>query len=157
MYCPKCGHDDSKVVDSRASGVGIRRRRQCLKCDNRFSTNERVERKMPLLVKKDGSRVTFDIDKIAAGLRLACRKRPVSATQMESAAVSIEQALLESAKNEVHAADVGREVMAQLKKLDLVAYVRFASVYLEVETPDDFLELLQPWVEGSSGENGTSK
>jgi len=145
MLCPDCQHTETKVLDSRASGGGIRRRRQCLHCERRFTTHERIERKLPLVVKKDGTRAPFDHDKLMAGFRLACRKRPVSAAALEAACTEVEDtAMTQATAGEVRSADIGKLVLAQLHKLDTVAYVRFASVYMEVNSADDFLELLRP-------------
>jgi transcriptional repressor NrdR len=148
MLCPDCQHTETKVLDSRASGGGIRRRRQCLRCERRFTTHERIERKLPLVVKKDGTRAPFDQDKLMAGFRLACRKRPVSAAALEAACAEVEaNAMTHANAGEVHSADLGKLVLAKLHKLDTVAYVRFASVYMEVDSADDFLEILRPIAE----------
>lgn len=146
ITCPVCQEVDSKVLDTRSSGEGIRRRRQCLRCATRFTTFERLERRLPLVVKKDGSRQPFERDKVLAGLHLACRKRPVSAEDLEEAVNSIEQELSgNSAEIESH--QIGRYVMRALRDLDPIAYVRFASVYMELDSPQDFLALVQPLVE----------
>jgi transcriptional repressor NrdR len=134
------------VLDTRQSGDGIRRRRQCLVCSFRFTTHERVEQRPLLIVKKDSSREPFNRDKVLGGLQLACRKRPVSADQIEVAADRVEQALLAGTQPEVHAAEIGRLVLRELQLLDRVAWLRFASVYQEVGSPDEFLTLLQPWL-----------
>jgi transcriptional repressor NrdR len=135
-------------VDSRAAGEGIRRRRECRECGYRFTTHERVERRLPLVVKKDGRREPFNREKVLEGLRLACRKRPVAARLQEEAAVQVEQAVLERGGDEVSSQEVGRVVLAALRSLDLVGYLRFASVYQEVQSPAEFLELLRPWLPG---------
>lgn len=153
MNCPVCNDPDSKVLDTRTSGEGIRRRRQCLACGERFTTMERIERRMPLVVKKDGSREPFDRDKVLGGLRLACRKRPVAALQIEAAVDRVEAEISARAGAELPAREIGDAVLRELRGLDHVAYVRFASVYLEVGTPSDFLALLAPLVrDGAEGE-----
>lgn len=156
MKCPQCQNPDSKVIETRSAGVGIRRRRQCLGCGLRFTTYERIERKSPLVVKKDGSREPFDRLKVLQGLQIACRKRAITAQQLEDAADRIEHALQSSGGNELSTEDIGRQVLAELRKLDLVGYLRFASVYQEVQSPSDFLLLLQPWIdaEASSRKQG---
>jgi len=147
MHCPNCQHENTKVLDSRTSGDGIRRRRQCHACENRFTTHERIERKVPLVVKKDGSREPFDRDKVVAGLRLACRKRPVAAGDIEAAAARVEAVAHGHPGGEIVVDRIGRAVLQELQALDAVAYVRFASVYLEVDSPSEFLDLLRPLVE----------
>ncbi len=149
MICPRCGHPDSKVLDTRTSGSGIRRRRQCLACGFRFTTHERVERKLPLVVKKDGRRVAYERDKVLDGLRVACRKRPVSAEALEQATDRVEQRLLGLAAGEVSSAEIGRAVLDELRQLDLVGFLRFASVYFEVGSPSEFMALVQPLLDGT--------
>jgi transcriptional repressor NrdR len=144
VICPECHHGKSEVVDTRTSGDGIRRRRQCLECAHRFTTFERIERRLPLVVKKDGRRESYDRDKVVSGLRMACRKRPVSAEAIERAADEIEVAAA-NLGNEVDSAQLGALVLARLRDLDLVGYLRFASVYQEVQSPREFLELLAPF------------
>ena len=143
MICAVCRFPDTRVVDSRTSGDGIRRRRGCLQCGHRFTTHERVEQRLPLVVKKDGSRVPYDSDKVVAGLRHAARKRPITAEQLEEAARRVEAVLLASGVAEVPSVEIGRVVLAELKGLDMVAYMRFASVYLEFESPEQFLSVLE--------------
>ena len=112
MHCPDCQHSDTKVLDSRASGDGIRRRRQCLNCGGRFTTHERIERKLPLVVKKDGTRAPFDREKLMAGFRLACRKRPVSAAALEAACADVESgAMTHASAGEIDSADLGKLVL----------------------------------------------
>ncbi|MGZ3459708.1 MAG: transcriptional regulator NrdR, partial [Archangium sp.] len=129
MRCPFCQDAENKVIDSRESHEGsvIRRRRECLQCKRRFTTYERVEELYPLIVKKDGRRETFDRDKVLAGLKKACEKRPVSADQLEEAVVAIERLLQGMGEREVPSSVIGEEVMRRLHELDEVAYVRFAS------------------------------
>lgn len=151
MVCPVCGGDDCRVVDTRASGDGIRRRRVCQACEHRFTTFERIELRLPLVVKSDGKREPFLRDKVLMGLSLACRKRPVAAEAIEQAAVRVEQAVM-TAGAEISSEDIGRRVLDELKTLDKVAFVRFASVYLDVQSPIEFLDLIAPLVEPASVE-----
>ena len=134
------------MLDTRTSGDGIRRRRQCLACDHRYTTHERIEVRLPLVVKKDGRREPFDRDKVVRGLRTACRKRPISAETLEEAADRVELALVNTGLPEVATSVVGRLLLDELQRLDLVGYVRFASVYLDFQSPDEFLQLLRPLV-----------
>ena len=131
MRCPSCGHPEDRVVDSRESqdGQATRRRRECLGCGRRFTTYERVEETLPSVVKKDGRREAFDRRKIVEGLRRACQKRPVSEERIQALASEVERRAQEAGEREIQAAAVGELVMARLKALDPVAYVRFASVY----------------------------
>lgn len=131
MRCPFCQHSDDRVVDSRESGEGdsVRRRRECLQCGRRFTTYERVDVVMPLVVKKDGRREVWDREKLLAGFHKACEKRPVSADAIEESVTGIERAMQERGVRELASPEVGEAVMESLKKLDEVAYVRFASVY----------------------------
>lgn len=151
MVCPVCGGDDCRVVDTRASGDGIRRRRICQACEHRFTTFERIELRLPLVVKSDGKREPFLRDKVLMGLTLACRKRPVSAEAIEQAAARVEQAVM-TAGAEIGSADIGHRVLDELKSLDKVAFVRFASVYLDVQSPAEFLDLIAPLVEHPAGD-----
>lgn len=141
MRCPECGQAESKVVDSRTSGDAIRRRRECLECGARFTTHERAERPMVWVVKKDGTREPFDRDKVLRGLTLACRKRPVDPDLLDEAVTRIE-ASLEFA--EVPSSAVGEAVLEALRDVDEVAWVRFASVYREFESVDQFIDLVKP-------------
>jgi transcriptional repressor NrdR len=145
MRCPFCSHADTQVAETRESDEGdvIRRRRRCPACDKRFTTYERAELAMPAVVKKDGSRSEFDRSKIRASMLLALRKRPVSIDQVDAALGRIEEKLLASAANEVPSAKIGEMVMRELKKLDKVAYVRFASVYRSFEGVDEFSRLIK--------------
>ena len=146
MLCSRCQHDDSKVTDSRSHGTSIRRRRECLHCGFRFTTWERVEQKLPLVIKRDGSREPFERSKIRDGLHYACRKSQVTAARMESAAEQIEQEVLLKTTDEILSDDIGKLVLHKLQELDMGSYLRFASIYLSVETPEDFLKLLEPWI-----------
>jgi transcriptional repressor NrdR len=145
MRCPFCQDAENKVIDSRESHEGsvIRRRRECLQCKRRFTTYERVEELYPLIVKKDGRRETFDRDKLLAGLKKACEKRPVSADQLEETVVAIERLLQGAGEKEVPSSVIGEEVMRRLHELDEVAYVRFASVYRSFRDISEFMEELK--------------
>ena len=141
MYCPYCANDDTRVVDSRVveDGAAVRRRRECEACGKRFSTYERAELKLPLVVKKDGTRQTFSIGKIHSGMQKALEKRPVSAEALEKGVNAVLRSVQEQGEPEIAAECVGDFVMEQLRRLDGVAYVRFASVYREFKDVDDFL------------------
>ncbi|MBK9683396.1 MAG: transcriptional repressor NrdR [Betaproteobacteria bacterium] len=145
MRCPYCAHEETQVVETRESDEGdvIRRRRRCLKCDKRFTTYERPEITLPAVVKKDGARVEFDAAKLRASMLLALRKRPVSMEQIDAALERIQEKLLASATKEIPSARLGELVMRELKRIDKVAYVRFASVYREFEDVDAFRQLIR--------------
>ncbi|HVQ06721.1 MAG TPA: transcriptional regulator NrdR [Burkholderiaceae bacterium] len=145
MRCPYCSHDDTQVVETRESDEGdvIRRRRRCLKCDKRFTTYERAEIALPAVVKKDGTRADFDPAKLRASMLLALRKRPVSMEQVDTALDRIQERLLASAAREVPSSRLGELVMRELKRIDKVAYVRFASVYRSFEDVDEFRRLIR--------------
>ena len=145
MRCPYCSHDDTQVVETRESeeGDAIRRRRRCLACDKRFTTYERSEISLPAIVKKDGARVDFDPSKLRASMILALRKRPVSVEQVDAAIERIQDKLLATGAREVPSARVGELVMRELKRIDKVAYVRFASVYRQFEDVDAFRQLIR--------------
>ncbi|NYT58176.1 transcriptional repressor NrdR [Alcaligenaceae bacterium] len=144
MKCPFCSSFDTQVIDSRVSEEGdtIRRRRRCTACDRRFTTYERAELVMPAVVKRNGTRVEFDINKLRASLSLALRKRPVSTEDVDAAVARIEENLLVSGLREVESGKVGELVMAELRKLDQVAYVRFASVYKSFEDIGEFVKAI---------------
>ena len=144
MKCPFCGHAETQVVETRVSEDGdfVRRRRQCGDCDKRFTTYERPDVNFPVVVKKDGSRADFDSTKVRASMMLALRKRPVSIEQIDGALFRIEQKLLSSGLREIESTKVGELVMRELKKLDKVAYVRFASVYRSFADIDEFKTLV---------------
>ena len=144
MKCPFCGFTDSKVIDSRpaADGTTIRRRRECLDCQKRFTTYEVIERMPLVVIKRDGSRQSFDKVKIINGLVRACEKRPVTMTQIETIAADIEQELRGRLESEVSSETIGEMVMVRLKDLDEVAYVRFASVYRSFKDINTFMEEL---------------
>jgi transcriptional repressor NrdR len=145
MRCPYCGHDETQVVETRESDEGdvVRRRRRCTGCDKRFTTNERSEIALPAVVKKNGTRAEFDPAKVRASMELALRKRPVSVEQVDAAIERIQDKLLATALREVPSARVGELVMRELKRIDKVAYVRFASVYREFEDVDAFRQLIR--------------
>ncbi len=142
MRCPFCEHTDTQVLDTRASDDGdvIRRRRRCPHCEKRFTTYERVELTMPAVVKKNGSRAEFDRNKLRASLQLALRKRPVGLEQIDAATHRIEEKLLGLGLREVPSEWIGELVMRELKRLDKIAYVRFASVYRSFEDVDEFAD-----------------
>ena len=144
MKCPVCGHLESKVLDSRPSneGASIRRRRECLACQKRFTTFETIEIMSFMVVKKDKTRELFDRSKVKKGIVRACEKRPVTMEQIENAVTEIEQSLLSSMRNEIPSTEVGELVMDTLKKLDEVAYVRFASVYRQFKDITTFRDEL---------------
>jgi len=144
MRCPFCQDPENKVIDSRESheGAVIRRRRECLACKRRFTTYERVEELTPLIVKKDGRREGFDRDKVLAGLKKACEKRPVPAADVESVVLDLERKLVEMGEKEVPSSFIGEEAMRRLHALDEVAYVRFASVYREFRDVTEFKDLI---------------
>jgi transcriptional repressor NrdR len=141
MKCPACGTIDDKVIDSRLGkdNTVIRRRRQCLNCNKRFTTYERIEEILPLVVKKDGRRESFDRRKIVEGMRRACEKRPVSIDRIELVADAIEQELMEKADKEISVRYIGERIMEELRRIDDVAYVRFASVYRSFRDIEEFM------------------
>lgn len=144
MKCPYCGHNDDKVLDSRAvrDGAGIRRRRECLECARRFTTYEEIEEMRLMVIKKDLRREPFDRAKILKGMVTACEKRPVSMAQLEEAVEEIERTLNNLGYREVSSTDLGELVIEKLRVLDKVAYIRFASVYREFEDVTQFKELV---------------
>ena len=145
MKCPVCGYTESKVIDSRPSeeGSSIRRRRECLSCQNRFTTYEKIETLPLLVIKKDRTRELFDKNKLLSGIIKACNKRPVTMEQMEEVATEIEAELQNSLTREISSQRIGVLVMDKLKSLDPVAYVRFASVYREFKDLDTFMRELE--------------
>ena len=150
MKCPYCNNLESKVVDSRPSDVGasIRRRRECLECHKRFTTYETVESLPLIVIKKDGSRQSFDRDKLLGSMLKACEKRSVPLAKLEELAREIEQSLQNEMEREVSSADIGERVMERLKGVDEVAYVRFASVYRQFRDIGTFMEELNKLLEG---------
>ena len=145
MKCPFCDELEDKVVDSRMAKEGevIRRRRECLGCKRRYTTYERVEEILPMVVKKDGRRESFDRNKILAGLKKACEKRPISTATIEDVTDRIEKRIQEMGETEIESRVVGEELMKELHQLDQVAYVRFASVYREFKDIDQFMDELK--------------
>lgn len=145
MKCPFCTYSEDKVVDSREAkdGAVIRRRRECLGCHRRFTSYERIDEIPVMVIKKDGKREPFDRNKVLAGLRRACEKRPVSPVALEAIADEVEQRLQDSSDREIPAGDIGEVVIERLKELDKVAYVRFASVYRQFEDVDQFMKELK--------------
>lgn len=145
MKCPYCGHKEDKVIDSRSSSQGnsVRRRRECLKCERRFTTYEHIEQIPLLVVKKDGRREAFERNKILAGIVKACEKRSVSLKMMEALVTSIERAVMRKYEKEIPASVVGELVMEKLSAVDEVAYVRFASVYRQFKDVNQFMNELQ--------------
>jgi transcriptional repressor NrdR len=144
MKCPFCTHDDTRVVDSRLGkeGNNIRRRRECVDCERRFTTYERVEETLPLVIKKDGRREAFDRQKIISGIQRACEKRPVSIATIEKVVDQMEVSLQECGEKEIPASRIGESVMEALQALDEVAYVRFASVYRQFRDINEFMSEL---------------
>jgi transcriptional repressor NrdR len=154
MKCPFCAHLESKVIDSRVSTAGdvIRRRRECEKCERRFTSRERVEDVLPLVVKKGGEREPFDREKVLRGVRLACNKRPVPMERIERFVDELERELIESEAKEVPAQRIGERVMSRLRELDEVAYVRFASVYKSFCDIDEFRTELEKMASTRAGD-----
>jgi transcriptional repressor NrdR len=155
MKCPYCGHLDNKVIDSRLNKdkTITRRRRACSKCDQRFTTYERIEVMMPLLVKKDGRREPWDRGKIVTGLEKACEKRPVSITDIDRFVDNIEVRLQDTGGKEIPTSMVGEWVMEALSELDVVAYVRFASVYRQFKDVNEFMDELKGFLQERDNSN----
>jgi transcriptional repressor NrdR len=145
MRCPFCGHGDTQVTETRESDEGdvVRRRRRCHQCEKRFTTYERAEIALPAIVKRSGARMDYDPTRVRASMSLALRKRQVSTEQVDAALVRIQEQLLASGQREVPASRIGELVMNELKGLDKVAYVRFASVYRSFEDVDEFNRLIK--------------
>jgi transcriptional repressor NrdR len=145
MRCPFCSHQETQVAETRESDEGdvVRRRRRCLKCEKRFTTYERAEIALPAVVKKDGARVEFDPAKLRGSMMLALRKRPVSMEQVDAAIDRIQDKLMATGARELPSARLGELVMRELKRIDKVAYVRFASVYRSFEDVDEFRQLIR--------------
>lgn len=144
MKCPFCAHDDTRVIDSRLGkeGNNVRRRRECPACERRFTTYERVEEILPLVIKKDGRREPFDRGKIISGMQRACEKRPVSIEQIEELVDQLERRFQECGDKEISASLIGKAVMEALHEADEVAYVRFASVYRQFKDINEFMSEL---------------
>lgn len=144
MKCPYCGHNDDRVLDTRVQKDGsIRRRRECLECKARFTTVETLMLNFPLIIKKDGRREAFSKEKILKGLQAACQKRPVSLSQLEAVVERISAWVINRGENEISSRIIGKKVMAELKQLDDVAYVRFSSVYRTFKDVQEFVETLE--------------
>ena len=145
MKCPFCGFENDKVVDSRESkeGESIRRRRECLKCEKRFTTYERIDEIPYMVVKKDGRREKFERQKILSGVLRACEKRPISMGKMEQIVNDVEQFVVDSPERERSTSEIGELIMDRLKQIDKVAYIRFASVYRDFKDVDEFRSELE--------------
>ena len=147
MNCPFCGYENTEVIDSRPTEAGvIRRRRMCEKCDERFTTYERFEPIPLMVIKKDETRESYDREKIKSGITRSCHKRPVSASQIDAMTDAVEAAVFAMDKKEVRTNDIGELVMEQLKNVDEVAYVRFASVYREFKDVNTYIEEIQKFL-----------
>ncbi len=155
MKCPFCGFSETKVIDSRLGkeGNNIRRRRECVDCVRRFTTYERIEETLPLVIKKDGRREPFERGKIIAGMQRACEKRPISIAAIEKMVDRLEVALQESGDKEVDASRIGEAVMEALHDLDEVAYVRFASVYRQFKDINEFMAELKDILARGGGQS----
>lgn len=149
MRCPFCKNDETKVIDSRNSqDFSIRRRRECLDCNRRFTTYERIEESPIKVIKKDGTRVPFDRTRIRAGIEKACYKRPISNEQIDQVVADVEASIYEEGLRELPSRQIGELVFNALRDLDKVAFVRFASVYREFKDVNDFVDELQPILDG---------
>lgn len=145
MRCPYCKYEDSKVIDSRASNEGkvVRRRRECLKCQRRFTTKEHVEESTIMVVKSDGRRVMYDQEKLKRSLQIACNKRPIPNATLDETVTKIENAIRDKSQDEIQSTEIGELVINYLRELDEVAYVRFASVYRDFQDKEEFLSELE--------------
>ncbi len=152
MKCPFCDNPEDKVIDSRTSkeGDAIRRRRECLECGKRFTSYERIEDLVPMVVKKDGRREPFDTNKIRQGLLIACKKRPIEMDRLDKIVDMIEQKITDPGDKEIQSSRIGEEIMAALKDLDKVAYVRFASVYRQFKDINDLMDEVKTLFESKS-------
>lgn len=158
MRCPFCQNPQTSVIDSRApdSGTVIRRRRQCLSCGKRFTTFERISLAMPWIVKRGGGRVEYSREKLRGSMMLALRKRPVSSERIDAAVDAIEQRMSGSGEREIRSSRVGEMVLEELRSMDLIAWIRFASVYLNINDPKSFAEMIeQAAKEAAPGASGT--
>lgn len=144
MQCPYCGSQDTRVLETRVSksGHAIKRRRECLKCKSRLTTHEVLELEYPMIFKKDGRRESFTKEKLLSGIMAACQKRPIAQSQIEAIVDNIGNKLLQRGEKEISSELIGRYVMFELKKLDQVAYVRFASVYMSFQEVNEFVETI---------------
>ncbi len=156
MKCPYCSEINNKVIDSRLSKDGrtVRRRRECIECERRFTTYEKLEDVLPMVVKKDGRREAFDREKIISGIRRACQKRPISMTKIEDFVDSLEVYFQELGKKEINSTDIGERVINKLKEWDEVAYVRFASVYRQFRDISEFMAELEEILKAKSKQGG---
>lgn len=154
MRCPACGHEDDKVVDSRAvrDGQGVRRRRECIACNERFTTYEFIEKTPVLVIKKDGRREPYSREQVLSGLMKSCEKRPVSRAQLEDLLDEVENELFGDSRAEVSSKEIGEAAMNGLQKIDDVAYVRFASVYRSFRDVNQFMEELRTLLQEKSGD-----
>ncbi len=145
MKCPECGFLDDKVLETRPSNEGrqVRRRRECLSCEYRYTTVEEIQRSLPLVIKKDGRRESYSPDKILRGVELACHKRPISAAQIENLVQKVSDWVASRGLREIRAQDIGSQVVREIKQLDDVAYVRFAAVYETFRSIDEFMSTLE--------------
>ncbi|MDQ6965751.1 MAG: transcriptional regulator NrdR [Mariprofundaceae bacterium] len=150
MHCPFCSNDDTRVIDSRVAegGAAVRRRRECEVCGKRFSSYERAELRLPMVIKKDGARQSFNVQKIRGGMQKALEKRPVSADALEQGVQAVVRSAQESSESEIPAGMIGDYVMEQLRQLDGVAYIRFASVYREFKDVDEFVAAVKSAMRG---------
>ncbi len=155
MHCPRCDHTDTKVIDARnqRDAPVKRRRRECSECGRRFTTYERIEDLLPMVVKRDGRREIFDRGKVIAGIRKACQKRPVSSNMIEEATQRVERVLLDFGEREVPCMRIGEEVRAELRAIDSVAWIRFSSVYLDFRTIEEFRAALDE-LDAERGDEG---
>ncbi|MBI5102625.1 MAG: transcriptional repressor NrdR [Nitrospirae bacterium] len=155
MKCPFCANIEDRVIDSRTSkeGDSIRRRRECLGCGERFTSYERVEEVVPMVIKKDGRREPFDMSKIKSGLLIACKKRPIETDRLDRIVETIEKKLIGLGVKEVQSSWIGEQIMAELKDLDKVAYVRFASVYRQFKDINDLMDEVKTLFDGKDKKN----
>lgn len=155
MKCPFCGEINNKVIDSRLGKDGrtIRRRRECLNCKKRFTTYEKVEAVLPMVVKKDGRREPFNNEKIRAGIQKACQKRPISINKIDDFVDSLAQQFQETGNREINSSEIGERVIERLKSWDDVAYVRFSSVYRQFKDINEFMTELKDLLDERSGED----
>ncbi|MFH1639380.1 MAG: transcriptional regulator NrdR [Chloroflexota bacterium] len=157
MNCPICGYDDSRVIDSRDAGDGIRRRRQCLSCHGRFTTYERLQPVSLFVIKKDKRREAFNKEKLLTGIRKACEKRPLPSGAVDKLADDIESGLYQMGRTEIPAAVIGDMVMDKLKVLDYIAYIRFASVYLDFADIADLKKAVDSLVGSETGKHASGQ
>lgn len=155
MRCPQCGHEEDRVVDSRTvrDGRAVRRRRECLACLNRFTTYEALETRPVLVVKRSGDRMSYHRSKVILGVTKACEKRPVSLEEIEMIVDRVEERLAASGRREVPSETIGRFILDELRKVDEVAYIRFASVYRSFQSMDEFFALVRDLREGKDPES----